>query len=90
VRIWPRPDRALALGSSFVHAVAAAWHAADAWLVEQGDTHHLFWLRDGTLHDVDLDSVPALVGAALADDEQPPLPDRVIDRVARRLGALLL
>jgi SAM-dependent methyltransferase len=90
VRMWPRPDRALAQGSSLVHAVAAAWHAAEAWLVELGDSHHLFWLREGTLHDADLDDIPALVGAALADGEKPPLPDRVIDRGARRIAALLL
>ena len=62
----------------------------DAWLVELGDTHHLFWLRDGTLHDADLDAISALVGAAAADGEPPPLPDRVIERGARRLAALIL
>jgi SAM-dependent methyltransferase len=90
VRMWPRPDRAPALGSALVEAVAAAWQAAEAWLVERGDTHHLFWLRDGTLYDADLEAIAALVGAAAADGERPPLPDRVIDRGARRLAALLL
>ncbi|MCU1281025.1 MAG: hypothetical protein JWM53_4571, partial [bacterium] len=90
VRMWPRPDRALAEGSSLVHAIAAAWHAAAAWLVETGDTHHLFWLRDGTLHDADLEPLSALVGAAAADGEKPPLPERVVERAARRLATLIL
>ncbi|MGZ3425007.1 MAG: methyltransferase [Polyangia bacterium] len=90
VRMWPRTERTAALGSALVEAVAEAWLAAEAWLIELGDTQHLFWMRDGTLHDTDLESIAALVGAAAADGERPPLPDRVIDRGARRLAALLL
>ena len=84
IRRWPRRDRAPA------HAIGEAFAAREAWLVDVGDTHHLFWLRGTTLHDADVDDLAALVGAALADGEQPPLPDRIIDRAARRLAALVL
>lgn len=97
LRMWPRADRAgddrvlsPALGSSLVRAVRDGWHASAAWLVEHGDTQQLFWLRDGTLHDAAIEPLAALVGAAIADGERPPLPDRVIDRAARRLAALIL
>jgi radical SAM protein with 4Fe4S-binding SPASM domain len=90
VRRWPRFDRPLPLQTDELPAlVAAAWHRAQAWLVEHADRHHLFWLSDGTLHDVELESLAATVGAALADGDPPPLPARVIERVARRLAALL-
>lgn len=84
IRRWPRRDRAPQ------HAIGEAFAAREAWLVDVGDTHHLFWLRGTTLHDADVDDLAALVGAALADAEKPPLPDRIIDRAARRLAALVL
>lgn len=84
VRRWPRRD------VDPRHPIGEAFAAREAWLVELGDSHHLFWLRDTTLHDADLDELAALVGAALADGDQPPLPDRIIDRAARRLAALIL
>jgi SAM-dependent methyltransferase len=90
VRMWPRADRAPARGSSLVHAVADAWHASEAWLVELGEAHHLFWLRDATLHDAEIGETSALVGAAAADGDQPPSPERVIDQCARQMAALLL
>ena len=71
-------------------AIGRAFAARECWLVDLGDTHHLFWLRGATLHDADLDDLSALVGAALADGVNPPLPDRIIDRHARRLAALIL
>ncbi len=90
VRRWPRRDFARADRGSLADAIGAAFDAREAWLVELGDTQHLFWLRDGTLHDADLDSMSALVGAAAADGEKPPLPDRVAERSLRRLAALIL
>jgi hypothetical protein len=84
IRRWPRR------GVHAMHAVGVAFAKREAWLVDVGDRHHLFWLRDTTLHDAELDDIYALVGAALADGTDPPLPDRVIDRAARRLGALVL
>jgi len=84
IRRWPRRDVAV------THAIGAAFGEREAWLVDVSDTQQLFWLRDATLYDVELDSISALVGAALADGERPPLPDRVTDRGVRRLAALLL
>jgi SAM-dependent methyltransferase len=84
VRRWPRRDVAV------THPLGAAFGEREAWLIDVGDRQHLFWLRDATLHDVELDGVSALVGAALADGERPPFPDRVTDRGVRRLAALLL
>jgi hypothetical protein len=91
VRRWPRPDRAAPppRGDALVDDVVAAWHAAEAWLVDADARHHLFWLRDDTLHDVELEPLAALVGAALADGETPPEPAPVVERAARRLAALL-
>ncbi len=60
------------------------------YVLELGGTHHLFWLGAGALYNADLDTLSALVGAAAADGESPPLPERIIDRGARRLAALLL
>ena len=90
VRRWPRREMTRAGGGSFAGAIGAAFDAREAWLVELADSHHLFWLRDGTLHDADLDSISALVGAAAADGEKPPLPDRVAEPALRRLAALIL
>lgn len=84
VRRWPRRDVAAE------HPIGVAFAEREAWLVDVSDTQHLFWLRDATLHDVELDAISALVGAALADGARPPLPDRVTDRGVRRLAALLL
>jgi hypothetical protein len=94
VRRWPHrtadPARPRGEPSSLNDAIAAAFDEREAWLVELSDAHQLFWLRDGTLHDTILDPMTALVAAALADGEKAPLPERVVDRVARRLGALIL
>jgi len=83
IRRWPRRD------VQPVHEVGGAFAAREAWLVDTGDEHHLFWLRDATLHDAELDDDCARVGAALADGLTPPLPDEIIDHGARRLAALI-
>lgn len=70
--------------------LATAWRAAEAWLIEPAGAHHLFWMRNGALHDASLDPIAALVGASLADGVPPPLPERIIHRGLRRLAPLLL
>jgi radical SAM protein with 4Fe4S-binding SPASM domain len=92
IRRWPRGAVAAA-GESLTGKVAEAWNRREVWLVEppeQSDAHHLFWLRDGALHDASVEPMAALVGAAIADGETPPLPARVIERMARRLAPLLI
>jgi len=84
VRRWPRRDVAP------LDPIGEAFATREAWLVELGGSHHLFWLRDATLHDAELDDPSALVGAALADGVNPPFPERMIDHAERRLAALIL
>jgi SAM-dependent methyltransferase len=95
IRRWPRTtDTTHAAtrpaGDALATAVAEAWNRHQAWIVDAGDTHHLFWMRETTLHDAEIEPLSALVGAAVVEGQPPPLPARVIDRTLRRLAALLL
>ena len=87
VRRWPRRGVARLSRTRLGSRPSASARRGSSTV---SDTQQLFWLRDATLHDVELDASRRLVGAALADGERPPLPDRVMDRGVRRLAALLL
>jgi hypothetical protein len=95
IRRWPRATDATraataAGGDVLATAVADAWNRHEAWIVDAGDSHHLFWMRETTLHDAEIEPLAAMVGAAIVDGQPPPLPARVIDRTLRRLAALIL
>jgi SAM-dependent methyltransferase len=99
-RQWsPQQGRAATPQQARLDALADRWNELATWSVEAGETHRLFWLRDGELFSAEVDAHAAALGERIADGlEAEGLADfareravslRQVERALDRLATML-